>query len=377
MSSAILRKSNDGRTRASQSVQPKYVATRQCLGIDISKDKMDVCLSTADMYMDVKVKYSRVFLNTLTGIKSLIGYLAQKKLANIPMSIVMEATGCYHENAAHLLHEAGYQVSVVLPNKSHNYGKSLNAKSKTDKADAIILAQFGLERALETWQPPNPNLLIIRQLYRERTMLQRDITRHKNQLHAVKHSNAPNKSAEKRHNKTIEFLSKHIELIESEIAALLKSDEELKKSVDLVTSVSGLGVQTVLTVIAETNGFDLIKNKAQLQSYAGYDVVQHQSGTSVKGKSHISKKGNSYIRAVLYLPSMSAMRVEGELKDFYNRILAKHPGEGKKALVAVQRKLLILIYTLYKNKTVYDPNYTKNKQEEQAKRQAANLEKGR
>ena len=109
------------------------------------------------------------------------------------------------------------------------------------------------------------------------------------------------------------------------------------------------------TILAETNGFSLFKNIPQLVSYAGYDVVENQSGNRA-GKTRISKKGNGRIRRVLHLPAFNLIRYEvGSFKTFFERILSKH-NQKMKAYVAVQRKLLVLIYTLWKKNQEYKPH---------------------
>jgi transposase len=115
-------------------------------------------------------------------------------------------------------------------------------------------------------------------------------------------------------------------------------------------------------VIAETSGIALIKSGKQLTSYAGYDVVMKESG-SYRGKTKISKKGNRHIRAVLHMPSMTCVRVNPTLKPFYQSL---NPTKAKPmiALVAVQRKLLILMFTLCKNEEYYDGKFKQKKQQE-------------
>ena len=108
--------------------------------------------------------------------------------------------------------------------------------------------------------------------------------------------------------------------------------------------------------MAETNGFELIRNKSQLASYAGLDVREKQSGTSVKGKPRISKKGNRNLRKSMHLPSLTAVKWDENFKEIYARLVSKH-GIKMKALVAIQRKLLELIYILFKNETNYDKQY--------------------
>lgn len=104
----------------------------------------------------------------------------------------------------------------------------------------------------------------------------------------------------------------------------------------------------------------MIRNKSQLTSYAGLDVKEKQSGTSVKGKPRISKRGNRFLRKSLHLPALSAVKWDENFKSVYARLVSKH-GIKMKALVAIQRKLLELIYILFKNETLYDKDYiTKN-----------------
>ena len=112
--------------------------------------------------------------------------------------------------------------------------------------------------------------------------------------------------------------------------------------------------------MAETNGFELIKNKRQLTSYAGLDVREKQSGTSVKGKPKISKKGNRNLRKALHFPSMTAVKRNDEHRELFHRIVSR-TGIKMKALVAVQRKLLELMYILYKTKSFYEASYEENR----------------
>lgn len=115
-----------------------------------------------------------------------------------------------------------------------------------------------------------------------------------------------------------------------------------------------------MIVLAETNGFELIRNKKQLTSYAGLDIKEKQSGTSVKKKTRISKQGNRNLRKAMHLPSLSAVKYNEAHKELYKRLEEKS-GLKMKALVAVQRKLLELIYVVHKNKTVFKKDYEQEK----------------
>lgn len=127
---------------------------------------------------------------------------------------------------------------------------------------------------------------------------------------------------------------------------------------DILLTIKGVGIKTVATIVSETLGFRNIRNVKQLASYVGYDVVRRKSGTSVMGKTRISKKGNRYIRKALYFPAMVACRYNENFKNSYLRIIKKSPSKMV-GQVAVQRKLLILLYTLWRKNEVFDQNYIK------------------
>lgn len=329
---------------------------KYCLGNDMSKDEMSVCFSQVDSKQRVSIKGTRKFANNLRGWKALQNWISRfRKNTELPFVLVVEATGVYHEGFAYHFKEQGFDLHVVLPNKSKHYAKSLNVKTKNDEVDARLLAQMGLERNLAVWKGMSPTMQKIKQLCRHRTGLQEARTAVANQLHAHTHGHSPQKAIVQRMQQHLKFLDKQIGQTQAELLKTCAADPELQQRVDKVCTIKGVAPMTALAVISEANGFDLIENKAQLVSYAGYDVIERQSGTSLKGKTRISKKGNSHIRRALYFPAMAAARHEPKLHDLYHRILDKNPKVKMIGAVAVQRKLLVLIYTLYKKNEPYDP----------------------
>lgn len=350
-----------------QSIKP--IPQKYCLGNDISKDKMSVCFSQLDEQQRVSIKGSHTFGNNPQGWKALQRWIARfRKHPEVPFTIVVEATGVYYEGFAYYFKEQGYQLHVVLPNKSKHYAKSLNIKTKNDEVDARLLAQMGLERNLSVWKGATPIMLKIKQLSRQRLALQETRTAVSNQLHAHTYAHSPHKSIVKQMQQHLKFLDKQIQEMETEIQTICASDVQLQQRVENICKIKGVGIMTALVVIAETNGFDLIENKAQLVSYAGYDVVENQSGSSLKGKTRISKKGNAHIRRALYFPALSAAMHEPKLQELYERIHQKNPKVKMIGAVAVQRKLLVLIYTLYKKNQAYDPTFEDKKGESNSKK---------
>lgn len=329
---------------------------KQVLGIDVAQKELVVSLSRLQEELTTEVYARKVFSNTSKGFAELMSWV--KKLTNpdIPVQFIMEATGVYHESLAYFLSEQSAQVSIVLPNKISNYFRTLEIKTITDHTASEAIARFGLERKVDLWKRPNPLLKRLRQLTRERDQIVEERTMVKNQRHAEMAEAEPNEATVKRINKRIRFLDTQEKEIKDEITLLTKKDQQVRKAVELLTSIPGVGLLTAATVLAETNGFELIRNKRQVASYAGLDVREKQSGTSVKGKSRISKRGNRYLRKAMHLPALAAIRVNERFKGVFARLVARH-GIKMKGAVAIQRKLLELMYVLYKTNTSFDKDF--------------------
>lgn len=334
---------------------------RQVLGIDVAQKELVVCLGRIHDDLTPELYARKTFTNNVKGFEALILWTSKNSSQEIPVHFVMEATGVYHQAFAYFLDEKGLLVSIVLPNKISNYAKTLDVKTVTDKSASEAIAQFGLERKLNNWKRPRQIFRNLKQLTRERDQVIQDRTVAKNQLHAEESEAFPNESSLVRVKARIKLLNKHEAEIKKEIAACVKQDEEVSKSVQLICTIPGVALLTAATVLGETNGFELIRNKRQLSSYAGLDVKEKQSGTSVHGKPRISKKGNRHLRKAMYLPALAAIRFNPAYKIVFGRLVSRH-GIKMKAAVAIQRKLLELIYILYKNNTVYNKNYEKEKE---------------
>jgi transposase len=331
---------------------------KQVAGIDVSQKELVVCLGR--MYDDwtPELYATKTFPNTAKGFDAFVQWASKLSDTGLTIRYVMEATGVYHESLAYCLHKQDLEVSILLPNKISNYVRTLEVKTVTDKTASEAIARFGLERKLDNWKPASPLYKKLRQLTRERDQLVQARTSAKNQLHAEQSEAEPSKSTVARVKKQIAFFNKQEQEIKVELATLVKQNEVVKQKVELITSIPGVGFLTAVTVLAETNGFELIRNKKQLTSYAGLDVKEKQSGTSVKGKPRISKKGNRFLRKSMHLPALAAIRHDERFKAVFARLVSKH-GIKMKAAVAVQRKLLELIYIVYKTEKKYDKEYLK------------------
>lgn len=336
---------------------------RKIVGIDVSMDTFTACY--ASLNLEMKQNFSKVFefSNDLKGFKRLLRVMEKINVfrsseheENIPrVCFVLEATGVYYENLAYFLRESGLDVSVVVPHKTKNHAKTLKQKSNTDKLAACKLATYGLEKELTLWDVPFKIMKELKTLSREYSTLKDMKSELMNRIHAQKHSYKPLKKTLQRHEQIIKLYDEQMEVVLQQMKDLVKTDEELSRKINKVITINGVGFITVVKVISETNGFSTIKNSKQLASYAGYDVVSNDSGKK-KGKQSISHKGNSHLRAAVYMPALSAIRCNKTLRKFYQRLLAKNKLKMV-AVIAVARKLLLLIYTLWKKDEEYNPAY--------------------
>jgi len=333
---------------------------KQNVGVDISKDSFVAAFAIMLQGQFIETKRTRNFKNTTKGITEFIEWVNKLKSPAMDLHVTMEATGVYYEELAYTLYELDTTiVHVLLPNIAKKYFESLNVKIKTDKVDSKILAQMGLERMLRPWVLSSKIYRNLRTLSREKGQLVKERTMVKNQLHAEIHTAEPLKRTITRFKNRIKYLAKQIKSVEQDIDKVLASDNFVSDKVKIIKTIPGISTATIVGVIAETGGFVNIKSMKQLTSYSGYDVSIQESG-KWKGKSSISKKGNSHIRRLMHMPTLSSIRSSKNHKSTYNRII-----ENKEykmiGVVAMQRKLLGLMYTLWKNDSEYIEDYQKIK----------------
>jgi transposase len=329
---------------------------KQVIGIDVSKDTLSLSYGTINLIQEQLITKPITVDNNQKGFKELMSFAKKNKATSqAPLYFVMEATGVYYENLAYYLTERHQKVIVILPNKTKNYSKTLNIKSKTDKLDAQMITQFGLERQMQLWQLPSPIMKALKSLTREYHSIKTMAAQVKNQLHAKEYSYQPLKQSLKRTQTVLSVFQKQLKEIEQQIKELVEKDPDLNDRINKTGKIEGVGFMTIVSIIAETNGFALIQNAKQLASYAGLDVVYNESGLK-KHKTSISKKGNRFLRQAVYMPAISACKYNPRLKQLYIRLVTKK-NIKKVAIIAVARKLLILIYTIFRKNVDYIPNY--------------------
>jgi transposase len=331
-------------------------------GIDISMEDFTVMSGLFYDNTEREVAGGKTFKNNQAGFERLFAYYQKQQNKyraedDIPVWFVMESTGIYYENLAYFLNDKGLNVNVALPNKIKNFIRTLEIKSKTDDLDARAITLYGLEKQISRWKAPDEKTKLLKELNRELVSARETSAAIKNQLHSKQRAYKTNQKTLKRIKKQINFYKNLIKDIESNIKTIVNEDNEYKTKIAKITRIKGVGLQTAVGVLSETNNFNSIENKRQLTSYAGLDIMENQSGKK-EGRRRISKKGNSYLRKSLYMPALSAIKHENKMKSLNQRVCERNGWKNKKSgIVAVMRKLLHVIYALWKNDTEYNPNY--------------------
>jgi len=304
------------------------------LGIDIAKHKFDAVLLVGDR------ERHKVFENNEVGFAAVMAWLGEQASS---LHACMEATGGFGDDLALYLHEQGIVVSVTNPLRIKAFGQSEMVRTKTDKVDAGVIARFCRSHLPEPWQPPSPHVRELRALVRRCATLKE--IRAQEMVRRLQ-GTASSRVAHSM-DKTIEWLDGEIKAISEAVMALIRDDETLRRNHELLVSIPGLGGQSAAVLLAEIPDFSVFSHNKQITAFVGLNPQEHKSGSSVRGRTRISKIGNARVRAILYMCALSARRHNPILKAFAERL--KESGKAPKlVLVAVARKLLVLAYGVMK-----------------------------
>jgi transposase len=310
------------------------------VGIDVSKKTFDVALLKGDRPKNGKFK------NTSDGFTMFVRWLGKEGAEGA--HVCMEATGTYGEGLATYLHDAGYVVSVVNPAKIKGFAQSELTRTKTDKADAGLIARFCRAMRPEPWQPPAPKtrrlLALVRRLDELNGMLNQEQNRLDTADDIVKPSIA----------EVIKLLEERIAELRRLIREYIDNDPDLRARRDLLETIPGIGPATSAMVLAEFGDVARFQNAKCMASFCGLTPRHRQSGTSVRGKSMLSKTGSARIRKALFMPALSAIKYNPVIRAFRTRLLAN--GKPRMIIVgAIMRKLVHIIYGILKSGRPFDP----------------------
>lgn len=321
------------------------------LGIDVSKAKVDCCVFPEGISGKKK---SKIFANAESGFSSLLAWLVKLDIDFQQTTVVLEATSVYHESLAYRLHDTGLKVCIVNPARVRRFAEGLSILNKTDKMDSEVLARFAALAEPEAWQPPSPKIRLIKALMARREVLVADLQRELNRQEKAMSTLTPDQVLRSIES-SIRFIQAEIAKLDREIKDHVDDDPSLKGDLNLLTSIPAVGERTGLLMLGLLHSHEF-REASQVAAYVGLVPVQRQSGSSVRGKSHISKAGSAKVRAGLYMAAVVAVRYNPHIKAMYERLLLN--GKSKmSAICAAMRKLVHLCFGVLKHQMPYQANF--------------------
>lgn len=317
------------------------------LGIDIAKLKFDVCL----LKENGRTRH-KVFANTSHGFEQLVVWLNSHQVGDL--HACLEATGTYGEPLALFLFEAGFVVSVVNPAGVRAFANAGLSRTKTDKVDAELIARFCLAQQPQAWQPPAPELRELQALVRRLDALVEMRLMEENRFSSGILTAAVRQSLEQH----IGYLVEEIKQTEALIRQHINNHPDLKQQSDLLDSIPGIGEATAALLLAEMTNIKDYRSARQAAAYAGLVPRERRSGSSVRGRTSLSKIGNARLRKALYFPAITALRSSDFFKAWAEPLRTR--GKSKMSVIgAAMRKLIHLAYGVLKIGKPFDPNWAK------------------
>lgn len=309
------------------------------VGMDISKD-------TIDVYDTFEGHFQ--FENNVKG------FSLFKKRLSADHWCVMEATGCYHQRFAIYLYERGIRVSVVNPLVVKRFVEMKLNHVKTDRSDARMICRYAAEQPLVLWSPEASYIVECKRYQSATRLYFKQRTALKNMLHSLLTGGRTSAKLVRSIKRQIKHLDREIDVLESEMEELIRSNEQELYS--RLNTIPGIGKKTAMILIVSTNGFRDFESASQVSSFFGLAPNERSSGSSVRGRARISKTGDPLLRNHLFLCSFTACVHNPQCKALYERIVLK--GKSKKlALIAVCNKLIKQAFGISRSGLDYDRNY--------------------
>ena len=312
------------------------IGTDSIIGIDVSKDKLDIMILPSGEYFVIENNRNK------------IGQFIRKILSKVIVGkIVMEATGGYERLAFEMFSQAKLSTHIAHPNKAFHYGKAKGFFAKTDKIDARMLANYGQDNDLAE-SKFNRGQYYIHSLSNRLLQIKEDLMITRCRLSTPSLNSEAKKSLVRQEN----WLEKELKLIDS----IIVKDEVSAEIQKVITSVKGVGKSTANLLICQMSELGSL-NKREIAALSGLAPRNKDSGKNSGIRMIIG--GKAAVRKALYLCALSASQYNNKLKIFYNKLIE----QGKKpkvALIAVARKLIVIINSLGAKKIMWDDNHEKN-----------------
>jgi transposase len=315
------------------------------LGIDVAKATYQVSLRRAD-----GKRRQKSLPNTPGGHAALLAWLAQHGAPQV--HACLEATGAYGDEVATVLADAGHVVSMVNPAAVKAFAQSQLRRTKTDRVDADVLADFCLAHTPPAWTPWPVEVRTLRGLVRRHTAVQAMLTEEQNRLEAGALTPPVRASLQR----VIASLRAELADLERQIRAHIDTHPGLRQQRDLLQTIPGIGGATAARLLAECRAITDFASARAFAAFSGLVPRESQSGAQ-RGRARLSKLGSARLRHALYFPALTAIRCNPVLQVFAARLRAA--GKAKMVVVAaVMRKLLHLAYGVLKHRRPFDPRHT-------------------
>ncbi len=315
----------------------------RAVGIDVSAREVHVAAEGRD---DIAR-----FENTPVGFKRLLHYVTKARVREV--RVVLEATGTYHLDLACALDDhPKCRVMVVNPRIARNF-HDIGKRAKTDRVDAASLLSFAQRMDFQPWTRPSKPALEARATARYVDQLVKDQTRLKNQLHAAQATKTTPDWVRAELQQRLEATAQWVTLAKRKLVELIRAMPDTAQTLDVLQTVLGIGTDTAAQLVAEYAFLDPEMTGKQLTAWAGLDPLPQESGTSVKGRRGMSKRGNARVRQMLFMSALAASR-QGPFADLKARVAARS-GQKKVGLGAVMRKLLIVTWAMFRTRMPWDP----------------------
>ncbi len=316
------------------------------IGIDVSKNVIDVCIHSSQLL--------KQFPNSKKELSKFLKWVENNVTNLNNVLFVFEDPGMY-----------SYLITTLLSDNNLNYyvASGLDIKrsmgitrGKEDSIDARRIALYGyrLKDEIKPTKKKYKNISRLKSLISLRTKLVKQRAGYKATLKEQKliYKNKDFKIVFDVQEKMIHYLSKQIENIQSQIQQIIESDVELSNSLNLISSIKGIGIQMATNMIIITNNFKKFDNWRKFASYSGIAPFPYQSGTSIKGRTKISHLANKKIKALIHLCAISAIQHNPELRTYYLKRIEK--GKSKMSTINIIRnKLVARIFAVIKRQTPY------------------------
>lgn len=320
------------------------------IGIDVSKLTLDVTVLVPSSSIK---KYKRV-ANTVAGLKTMNSWLRKINGFKYPHALFcLEHTGVYTRVVLGFLSDKSANIWLE---SSLYIKKSLGLKrGKNDKIDSLRIAEYAfrfIDKA-ELYQNNLPVITELKDLLTCRARLMKQLKVNRVAINELKQVDpVQGEKVELFSMAALRGIKVSIEEIEKEIMDIVEKNKALKEMFDLATSIPGVGPILTLKLIVYTKMFTKFKNNRQLACYCGVAPFEHSSGSSVRGKTGVSKFANSDLKSTLHMAAISSVQHNPDLKAYYERKVKE--GKNKmSAINAVRNKLLYRIVAVIKRKTPY------------------------